>query len=244
MYSRGRLGGMLLFVLLGMSLQACLYSNEPRKENQQSVREGVLLVQHAIEEYQRETGLLPLVTSEQSAPRYEKFRVNFDLLKQRELLSVPPSCAFESGGTGIFLIIDEESSPKVRMMDLPTLQRAHDLERAVQAYKRAKGTWPRKEELYPGFYRIDEQSIGVRPSDIFSPFSRRTLSFMMDKQGRVYADYAEDIRQLVTKSKQLPAKDGGDVRTLLTESSFFVPVKSVAYIWKQQAPWPQQELSS
>lgn len=241
MHLRRKLKFVLPLVILSMSLKGCSYSYELRGGNQQSVQEGVLLVQHAIEQYKQHTGLLPLVTSEQSVPRYEKFRVNFDLLKRQRLLSIAPSCAFESGGTAIFLIIDEEISPKVKVMDLLTLQRVNDLTRAVQIYERSKGKLPKKEQLYPGFYRIDEKAIGSRSINIRSPFSARMLSFMMNEQGSVYVDYAEDIMQLVAKSNQPFVKEGEDARSLLTESSCFVPVKSVRYIWKKNRPWPQQE---
>lgn len=243
MSSGRKIGCIVLFIIISMTLQGCLYPKELRKESQQSVREGVLLVQNGVEQYQKETGLLPLISSDESVPRYEKFRVNFDLLKRRDLLSAIPGSAFESGGSGIYLIIDEETNPKVKVMDLPTSQRVNDLARAVESYMRSKGTLPKQEEVYPGFYRIDEQLIGVRPAEVHSPFSRRVLDFMMDGQGRVYADYAQDIMQLIDTSKIQPTGQEMDLRPMLTEASFYVPVKSVAYIWKNGAPVPQVESS-
>ncbi|SYX84687.1 hypothetical protein [Paenibacillus alvei] len=233
----------VLFVIMSMTLQGCLYPKEMRKESQQSVREGVLLVQNAVDQYQKDTGLLPLVSSDESVPRYEKFRVNFELLKRRDLLSAIPGSAFESGGSGVYLIIDEESTPKVKVMDLVTSQRVNDLARAVDAHIRAKGSVPKQEEVYPGFYRIDEKLIGIQPVEVRSPFSRSVLSFMMDEQGRVYADYAQDIMQLVESSGKQPTGQEDDLRPMLADASFFVPVKSVAYIWSNGAPVPQVETS-
>lgn len=233
----------VLFVIMSMTLQGCLYPKEMRKESQQSVREGVLLVQNAVDQYQKDTGLLPLVSSDESVPRYEKFRVNFELLKRKDLLSAIPGSAFESGGSGVYLIIDEETIPKVKVMDLLTSQRVNDLARAVDAHIRAKGALPKQEEVYPGFYRIDEKLIGIQPEEVRSPFSRSVLSFMMDEQGRVYADYAQDIMQLVESSGKQPTGQEKDLRPMLADASFFVPVKSVAYKWSNGAPVPQEETS-
>lgn len=233
----------VLFVIMSMTLQGCLYPKEMHKESQQSVREGVLLVQNAVDQYQKDTGLLPLVSSDESVPRYEKFRVNFELLKRRDLLSAIPGSAFESGGSGVYLIIDEETTPKVKVMDLLTSQRVNDLARAVDAHTRAKGSLPKQEEVYPGFYRIDEKLIGIQPVEVRSPFSRSVLSFMMDEQGRVYADYAQDIMQLVETSGKQPTGQEKDLRPMLADASFFVPVKSVMYIWSNGAPVPQVETS-
>lgn len=243
MSSGRKIGCIALFIIISMTLQGCLYPKDQRKESQQSVREGVLLVQNAVDQYQKDSGLLPLISSDESVPRYEKFRVNFDLLKRRDLLSAIPGSAFESGGSGVYLIIDEETNPKVKVMDLLTSQRVNDLTRAIDSYKRSKGTLPKQEEIYPGFYRIDEQLISVRPAEVQSPFSRRVLEFMMDDQGRVYADYAQDIMQLIDASKVQPSGQEKDLRPMLTDASFYVPVKSVAYKWSKGAPVPQVETS-
>ncbi|MCY9517128.1 hypothetical protein [Paenibacillus apiarius] len=232
---------LLVTILISMLLQGCLYPKELRNENQQSARDGILLVQNAVDEYQKQTQLLPIITSDMDVPRYEKFRIDLELLKRRGVLGSSPDNAFEAGGTGTYLIIDEETDPKVRIMDLLTAQRVNDLTRAVDSYKRKQGSLPAAEEVYPGFYGIDEGAAGVRPSEVLSPFTGQPLSFMMDKEGRVYADYAPDIMQLVEKSEQRPTGKEKDLRPLLVESSFYVPVKSVAYIWKDNAPWPQAE---
>ncbi|WP_019419163.1 hypothetical protein [Paenibacillus sp. OSY-SE] len=234
-----RIALLVVTSLISMLLQGCLYPNELRKENQQSAREGILLVQNAVDEYQKQTQLLPMITSDMSVPRYEKYRIDFELLKRRGVLGSTPSNAFEAGGTGTYLIIDEETEPKVRIMDLLTAQRVNDLTRAVDSYKRKQGSLPTTEEVYPGFYSIDEAAVGVRPNEVLSPFNGQPLSFMMDMEGTVYADYAPDIMQLVEKLEKRPTGNEKDLRPLLVESSFYVPVKSVSYIWKDNAPWPQ-----
>ncbi|MGG4395168.1 hypothetical protein ABEX25_12785 [Paenibacillus thiaminolyticus] len=239
-----RAGIVAVTALLLALLQGCMYPKELRMENQQSAREGVLLVQSAMDEYWKDTGLLPIQNSEVDVPRYEKFRVDFEALKHSGKLSATPASAFEAGGSGSYLIIDEETEPKVRIMDLAVAQYVNDAARAVDSYKRKQGRLPSKEEAYPGFYRIDEAAAGLKPSGVRNPFSGEPLALMMDEQGRVYADYAVELMQVIEAGDKPPAEDGADLRPLLTEKSFYVPVKSVPYIWKDGAPWPQAATES
>lgn len=192
--------------LLLALLQGCMYPQELRKENQQSAREGVLVVQSAVDDYLKDTGLLPIQNSEADVPRYEKFRVDFEALKHSGKLSAAPASAFEAGGAGAYLIIDEETEPKVRIMDLAVAQYVNDAARAVDSYKRKQGRLPAKEEAYPGFYRIDEAAAGLKPSNVRNPFSGEPLPLMMDEQGRVYADYAMELMQAIEGETSRPPR--------------------------------------
>lgn len=244
MNRKRRVGIVAVTALLLALLQGCMYPKELRKENQQSARESVLLVQSAVNEYLKDTGLLPIQNSEEDVPRYEKFRVDFEALKHSGKLSATPSSAFEAGGAGSYLIIDEETEPKVRIMDLAVAQYVNDVARAVASYTRKQGRLPSKEEAYPGFYRIDEAAVGLKASNVRNPFSGEPLALMMDEQGRVYADYAMELMQVIEAWDTPPAEDRADLRPLLTESSCYVPLKSVPYLWNEGAPCPQAEPAS
>ena len=54
---------------------------------------------------------------------------------------------------------------------------------------------------------------------------------MMDEEGTVYADYAFDIMQAIQKNSSDP-QEGEDLRVFLEKESYYVPVKSVPYTWK------------
>jgi len=233
---------MFIIVLL-VILSGCFPTHRRYNEGQLFACEGVVSVQAAVEQYQKKTGLLPLMNSDVSVFRYEKFRINFQLLRQHRLLDTIPSHAFESGGTNLFLIINEETKPTVRMMDLRIAQRVNDLIYAIRRYVRTKGkgSLPLQKSLYPNFYQIDEAAIGIQHIDVKSPFSQRSLSFMMDKTGKVYADYAPDIMEFIHQTSALSLAQLPDLRTVLVENSCYVPVKSVPYVWKQNAPCPQLE---
>ncbi|MCR8842978.1 hypothetical protein NQ117_04735 [Paenibacillus sp. SC116] len=234
-----------IILVVCLLLQGCMYPNELRKENQASAKDGILLVQNAVDEYQKQNSLLPIVTADQSVPRYEKFKINFEVLLANEVLGTIPANAFESGGTGVYLIVNEEKKPTVRLMHLPTAQRVNDLQRAVTMYREKNaGQLPSKEQLYPGFFEISLEKIGARPVDVRSPYSGDTLTFIMDEQGNVYADYAPDIMKAVEKSGKKPADQTDDIQELLVTEGLFVPVKSPVYEWRDNAPWPKKSVGS
>ena len=240
MYSHKPISVLAVIMMMSVLLQGCLYPNELRKENQASAREGILLVQNAVDEYQKTTGLLPLVNAGPETPRYEKFEINFKLLTSSALLSSVPANAFESGGNDLYLILNEETDPIVRVADLATAQHVNDLQRSIDVIKLEYEDIPRGDMLYPGFYEIPYSSINVRKADVKSPYSGESLTFMMDEHGSVYADYGPDIMQAIERSEDSEhAKQSADLRGVLVEEGLYVPIKSVPYVWKENAPWPQ-----
>lgn len=228
-----------LILFTSTLLQGCLYPKEMRKENQASAKDGILLVQHAVDEYQQASGILPLINADMNTPRYEKFKVDFSALTSSQLLSSIPTNAFENGGHDIYLILDEETEPLVRVMDLVTAQHVNDLQRLVNRAVKDTGQVPLGAERYPGFYDIPYTVIKAKDVEINSPFSGEVLSFMMDQEGNVYADYAADIMQAVQQAKETElVKQYDDLRVLLVEASYYSPAKSVVYKWQDNAPVP------
>ncbi|WP_028544241.1 hypothetical protein [Paenibacillus taiwanensis] len=237
-----RMRVVLMTVLFSIMLQGCLYPKEMRKANQAPAKEGVMLVQHAVDEYQKKQALLPLQNADADTPRYEKFKVDFEALRASELLSTVPANAFENGGTGVYLILDEETTPLIRIMDLNTAQRVNDLQRLSDKYKARTGHIPKGEKLYPGFYSIQVTDIGARHIDVSSPYSGEPFVFMIDDSGKVYADYTADLMQAAARAgnqAQLSATE--DIRPLLTEQGLYVPVKSAKYVWRKNSPVPVLE---
>ncbi|MDK8179468.1 hypothetical protein [Paenibacillus sp. UMB4589-SE434] len=232
----------LMTVLFSIVLQGCLYPKDMRKANQAPAKEGVMLVQHAVDEYQKQKALLPLLNADAGTPRYEKFKVDFEALRASQLLSTVPANAFENGGTGVYLILDEETTPLIRIMDLNTAQRVNDLQRLSDKYQSRAGQIPKDETLYPGFYSINLTDIGARHVDVSSPYSGDPLVFMIDESGKVYADYAADLMQAAERAgEQAQLTDKQDIRTILTEQGLYVPVKSTKYVWRNNSPVPVLE---
>ncbi|SMG27081.1 hypothetical protein [Paenibacillus aquistagni] len=228
----------VVIVLMCALLQGCLYPKEQRKENLSSAKDGIVLVQHAVDDYQRKTGLLPLITADETVSRYEKFEIDFQELQAKDVLNTIPRDAFESGGMNRYLILDEETNPTVRVMDLKTAQRANDLERKIKQYQQQNGKLPLGERRYEGYYEIDLAAIKANEKPIRSPYSGEELSFMLNEQGQVFADYARDLMQAIEQSQIQPQETDEDLRPILIEQGLYSPVKSTAYRWIGEKPVP------
>ncbi|SET52939.1 DUF3939 domain-containing protein [Paenibacillus sp. NFR01] len=227
----------LVLLLLAAGTTGCMYREETHSPG--SYRQSVMLVQDAVDQYQQATGLLPIENSDQSVPRYEKFRIDLDKLHREGYLDEIPSAAFEKGGSAYFLLQDEETAPTVKLIDLVTVQAVNDVQREVQRYRMSHGgSLPLEEELYPGLFAIDYGKLKQRQAKLASVYSQRPLTLLMDGSGGVYADYAEDIITAIQKNGSEPAEDE-DLRQELTQASYYVPAKSLPYRWIQGSPVPQ-----
>lgn len=222
-------------------LTGCLYSSKQVQEQQVSYRESVDRIQKAIELFQDEQSILPIITAGEETPRYEKFRIDLDKLNKMGYIDEIPVTAFEKGGSAYFLLLDEEVDPKVKVMDLMTVQKVNDVQRQVNTYRNTNdGELPVQDnnETYPGLYTVDLKKAKAESYALKSIFSSQEQSYMVDHVGRVYVDYAFDIMQAIEKSGA-SATDYDDLRVLLTEQSYFVPVKSLPYQWVDGVPVPQ-----
>lgn len=235
--------GLRAWLLLGMLLTAftlsgCMYPGE-EKEVGVNYRESVKRLQVAIDDYQQEEGLLPILNADESTPRYEKFRIDMEKLNKSGFLDDIPTTAFEKGGSAYFLILNEETDPVVKVMDLVTVQKVNDVQLQINRYKSAHGgEIPVLDELYPGLYTIDEKKAGTSSITLSSVYSGQPVQFMMDKDGNVYVDYILDIVTAINKNGG-EHDDNKDLRLDLEQASYYVPVKSLPYLWVNEQPVPQ-----
>ncbi|WP_430124238.1 hypothetical protein [Paenibacillus solani] len=229
----------LVLVLLPALLTGCLYPGENMPENKVSYRESVKRIQSAVDDFYQEQGILPIITAGSEVPRYEKYRVDLDQLKNRGYIDQIPNTAFEKGGSGYFLIINEETEPTVKVMDLTTTQKVNDVQRAVNLYKMSHDdALPAGEAFYPGYTTVDLSKTDAKSLKLNSVYSGQEMTFIMDENGTVYADYAFDIMQAIQKNGTDPKKDE-DLRRYLEQESYYVPVKSVPYTWQDGQPVAQ-----
>lgn len=234
-----RLSAALILMLLPALLTGCLYPGENTQENKVSYRESVKRIQSAVDDFYQEQGILPIITAGSEVPRYEKYRVDLDQLKNRGYIDQIPNTAFEKGGSGYFLIIHEETEPTVKVMDLTTTQKVNDVQRAVNLYKMSHNDeLPAGEALYPGYTAVDLSQTDAKSVKLNSVYSGQEMTFIMDENGTVYADYAFDIMQAIQKNGTDP-KEGEDLRRYLEQESYYVPVKSVPYTWQDGQPVAQ-----
>lgn len=226
----------VMAVLLAVSLSGCLYPDEKKNENRVSYRESVKRIQSAIDDYQKEKGLLPILNADQETPKYEKFRIDLDKLQKEGFINEIPSTAFEKGGSAYFLIQDEETKPTVKVMDLITVQKVNDVQRLVNQYKIAHdGKLPAGDEVYPDIHAVDPSLAGLKDIGLKSVYSGQEVRFIMDRTGTVYVDYAFDMMQLIDKQGLKPTREE-DLREELVKASEYVPVKSLPYRWSGDAP--------
>ncbi|MEK8127410.1 hypothetical protein WMW72_05730 [Paenibacillus filicis] len=234
--------GLSILLVLMMMLGGCMYPNELRKENQLASGEYVMVVQHAVDQFKEKTGVLPIKNSEETTPLYEKYPVDFKKLKGQYLSSVPAN-AFESGGTAIYVLVDVETKPAVKMLDLTSFQQTLDLQQAVNEYRSKQGVLPAGEPVVQGFHKIDFAKLNRKPSDARSVYSPQVrLPFLLHDSGTVTIDYAPEIMRLIDRKKLQPKlTPDQDLRALLVEESYFVPARSFGYRWRNAQPEPITE---
>ncbi|MBP1155253.1 MULTISPECIES: hypothetical protein [unclassified Paenibacillus] len=233
-----RLSGILL--LLTVLLSGCMYPKELRKENQMASGEYVMIVQNAIDQYKEKNGVLPIKNSTESTPIYEKYPIDFKKLQGPFLGSIPVN-AFENGGTASYVLIDVETKPTVKMMDIQSFQKTMELQKAVDEYKiKSGGKLPLGEVISPGFHTIDYKMLNRKAMETSSVYSlSMQLPFIIQDTGQVWIDYAVEIMRFIDKKQLQDGLDGvQDLRKLLVEESYYVPARSVAYQWKDGRPLP------
>jgi hypothetical protein len=233
----GRWAMLVILTVTVLSLSGCMYPKSEMKQNQAAPKEAVRNVQAAIDQYQTETGMLPMKTSSEETPIYEKFLVDFAQLKNKGYLSSIPTAAFENGGNYYFLIINEETKPQIKLMNLVTYQQINDIQTWVNTYKSShNGQLPKGGQAYPEYSYIDYKAMNKKAPELRSDYSFQTIAAIMDETGRVYADYGIDIMQTIQKKGGADPAADTDLRTILVDSDMFVPVKAPVYHWVNKEP--------
>ncbi|MCL6602395.1 MAG: hypothetical protein K6T94_05905 [Paenibacillus sp.] len=228
-----------VLLILTFSLSGCLYPDSDEGIPKVNYRESVKRIQSAVDDFQQEEGILPIINADITTPRYEKFRIDLDMLNKKGYLDDIPSTAFEKGGSAYFLILNEESDPTVKVMDLVTVQKVNDVQLQITRYKSAHGgVLPAGDEIYPGLFSIDSKKAGTGSIKLSSVYSGEDTPFIMDKDGNVYVDYVFDIMTVINKNGG-PEQQNRDLRFDLEEASYYVPVKSLPYLWINEQPVPQ-----
>lgn len=227
---------LIILILSMLTLTGCLYPNDQTPGGNASARESVLTVQDAVDRYQEQQELLPIQNADEDVPLYEKYKVDLGKLQRMGFISQIPSAAFENGGIYQFLVIDEETKPTVKLLDLVVFQAVGNVQTKVNQYRSSHANEnPTETELYEGFFTIDFGTLGISEPDIISMFSKQSLNLLVNKQGQVFVDYGIDIATAVKKAEVLP-KQEEDLRRLLIEASYFVPVRSPVYHWVDNEP--------
>ncbi|NRD80582.1 hypothetical protein HPT25_24980 [Bacillus sp. BRMEA1] len=219
-----RLAGCMLVMTIFL-LSGCMYPEENLAKNQIPYKDQIQSVQTAVDEFRKDNGgILPIKTKEVNTPIYQRYPIDFKKLTP-QYLSDPPGNAFESGGIFQYVIINEETNPTVKLLDL----RMADTIRDINLRIKAAGYPPYKAQIAKNVYSLDFKQLGYdKPPYVVSPFTQQNLSFVVTGQAEVYVDYRPDLYQALKKAHK-EIKPGQDIRSLLVQNSMFVPAFSLPY---------------
>lgn len=226
-----------LAALCVLLLTGCLHRGGQPEQPEQAAVQSLPAVEQAVIAYRDAHGVLPIVDSKPDAPEYEKYRIDFRLLKDGGFLAEIPSSAFERGGHYYYMILDPEDALTVKLLDLRISQPAADLQRLVDSHHARTGEWPAGEPVAPGFAHIDFEALGVPEKQAKSVYSAHYLPYLLHESGRVAIHYALDIMLLLERSGETP-EEGSDLARLLVDKTPFVPPACFPYRWSDGEPVP------
>ncbi|MFC4617816.1 hypothetical protein ACFO4N_03630 [Camelliibacillus cellulosilyticus] len=223
----------LYIVFIAMALvvvvSGCGAPGGTAEQNHIAYKSQITAVQEAVNDYKKDTGVLPIKNSTETTPIYKKYRIDFKRLVP-QYMDEAPSNAYESGGVYQYVLVDAEKHPQVKVFDLSLDNQVEDIQSKIQVYRASHHFSPLGGIIRDGVYKIDFKQLGYKkPPTVTSPYSGHPLGFIMDKSSKVYIDYLPDVRQAVKKSgKSYPADV--DLRALLIDQSQYVPVDSLPYV--------------
>lgn len=241
-----RIGAMMVILpLMAILLSGCMYPKELRKENLGNPEEFITVVQGAIDKFREKTGgMLPIKNSTMDTPLYEKYKVDFKKLQQYGLLTAIPGNAFESGGNFYYVMMNVETDPTVKLLDIASYQSVNQLQEKVNDYIRINnGEIPSGEQVSEGFYQLDFAKLQTDQPKLSSVYNRQNqLAYLIEDSGKVTIDYAFDLMKLIDAKGVAGDLTGDeDLRELLIEHTPFVPIQSVPYRWVNKHPIPVLE---
>lgn len=227
----------LSILLLIVLLSGCLYPQNELSKNETPNEAQLGMVQSAVEEYQDKTqGLVPIKTKENDTPIFQKYLVDFNLLKKEQIMAELPGNAYENGGIYQYTIITPEEDPRVKLIDLRITKSIREVMVKLQTYRNKHLYPPFGEEIADGIFQIDYEKLGYEsPPYVVSPFTQENLPIIMDTDGELYVDYRMDLHNALEKYDN-NYKEGDDIRYLLAENTPFVPAYSLPYTVKDGEP--------
>ncbi|WP_407649435.1 hypothetical protein [Brevibacillus composti] len=217
----------VMILMLSALLGGCLYPEERKQENQIPSEFYLEATQKAVEQFQQETGVLPIATKNIDTPIFEKYEIDFRKLMPKYLPDVPAN-AFEKGGVYKYVLIDVETKPQVRLINLSAVSKVGDIQAAVDRFQRNYEKLPVKADIGNGYFSIDFEKLSMKEVQIPAMAGNYLLPLVMNAEGKVGIDYAADIATVLrTSQAEVPAKT--DPRYVMARESMFVPAKSFPY---------------
>ncbi|MBO9128250.1 hypothetical protein [Bacillus sp. 165] len=226
----------ILFSMVLSLLTGCLYPEEKMQQNQIPYADQLTAVQTSVDQYKAaNSGLLPIKTKDMETPIYQKYPIDFTKLSPR-YIQEPPGNAYENGGIYQYVLIDVETKPTVRLIDLRITEQIRDVKLKIQMYRDQYGYPPYKKVVANGVYTLDYKKLRYKEEPfVISPYSGKNLPLVIDNNGELYVDYRMDLYEVLQKNK-ITVQPDEDIRSLLVKDSPFVPVYSLPYTVKDNEP--------
>lgn len=226
-----------LFLLVTTTLTGCLYPQNELAKNQIPNEKQLEMVQTAVLEYRDETnGLMPIKTKSSDVALYEKYLIDFSMLKEHQLLSEIPGTAFENGGVYQYTIITPEEDPRVKLIDLRIAEKLREVNVKLDIYRSKNLYPPFGEQVGTDIYTVNYEKLGFKTEQyVVSPYSKTNLPIIMNTDGELFVDYRIDLQQALTEHEHR-FKEGDDIRPILEDHYPFVPVYSLPYTIKNGEP--------
>lgn len=219
----------VIIFCIPLLLTGCMYPDSQLKENQTPYKEQIQSVQSAVDQFQTNGGgILPIITKEAETPIYQKYVVDFKKIVPRYIAEAPPN-SFDAGGIFQYVLIDVETDPVVKLLDVRMAQAIQDLNLRLTSYRQANGYPPYGEVLSDEVFTLDYKKLGLNEAPtVTSPYSQRPLSIIVNNKAELFVDYTPDLYDAL-KEKKHTFKKGEDIRGILVEESDFVPAFSLPY---------------
>lgn len=224
-------------LFLTVLLSGCLYPQNELSKNQSPNETQLEMVQSAVEQYQEEAnGLVPIKTKSNDTPIFQKYLVDFNALKEKNVITELPGNAYENGGVYQYTLITPEDNPRVKLIDLQTTEAIRKVNVKLEIYRNKHIYPPYGKEIDEGIFRIDYQKLGLESEPyIVSPYSKENLPIVIDTDGKLYVDYRIDLNNAL-KDYEHNYEEGDDIRYLLAENTPFVPAYSLPYTIRNGEP--------
>ena len=230
-----KITGFSMMFCMVILLSGCLYPNENLQQNQVPYEDQVESVQKAVLEYRKDNGghLLPIKTKDQDTPYYMKYIIDFQKLVPKYMAEIPGN-AYENGGVFQYTLINEETDPTVRLIDLRLAEVISDTKLQIQS----QGYPAFNEKIGTNVYSLNYKNMGFeKEPTVKSPFTGKNLHLVLGEDGELYIDYTPDLYELLI-NRSTDIQKGEDIRGELVKDSLFVPVYSLPYTWDHEVNKP------
>jgi len=224
-------------IFISIVLTGCLYPKSELAKNQVPNEAQLEMVQTAVMQYRDETnGLVPIKTKSNNVDKYEKYLIDFTLLKEHQLLAETPGTAYENGGVYQYTIITPEDDPRVKLIDLRLAEKIREVNVKLDIYRSKNIYPPFGEKVDDGLYKINYKKLGYKSEPyVVSPFSNINLPFVMNTEGEIFIDYRIDLQNALQEFDH-KYESGDDIRPILEDNYPFVPAYSLPYSIENNEP--------